>query len=636
MKKNFLAVLTLVLMLALLLSSCGEKAVDDESGKSNEKMTLSEIADIEKYKIVRPDKCTENEKSIFVNLRKMFKEKLGIDIAAGTDFDGEVSREILLGHTSRDASKAAENEVARHSDFIIKTDGSKIVIMGGSEEALGNAVNFWFANMINASGKLCAPKDGQQYKNTKVTALDSLSVDGVDISEFDIVYAPKDALGKEIAEKIQVFVKENDDAVLEVRNTDGVKHKIDVGASADATSSIEVKDGNIYVRASYYHGSDWVIAKLSEMVKNATDKKFNITSANNISEKKDVSIKYSKEDLMNVLEKVYNSDQVIVGEEMPFYAEMVNSTLDSFFEASGQYPGILGLDIRQANLASVGAAGRARIAAELAAYAEKGGIVTASAHFANPLNGNPDVESYRGSLGGDDKWAELVTDGTELNASFKKELDGIADFLGMLKEYGVPVIWRPLHEMNGSWFWFCTGQIDQNGKEFRISSESIVNLWKYIYNYFTEERGLDNLLWEYSPNISNDADGGGSALYAYPGGDYVDLVGMDWYSDGDFSIFENTPTYSDLLATGKIVSLAEFGPSGEAYADKVEDQPNCFSCRDLPGYIDNLRLDNYKIAYILTWTPPINLVSLGYTDEFMAHNLTLGQSDVKAMFDAIK
>lgn len=190
--------------------------------------------------------------------------------------------------------------------------------------------------------------------------------------------------------------------------------------------------------------------------------------------------------------------------------------------------------------------------------------------------------------------------------------------------------------MNGSWFWFCTGQIDQNGKEFRISSESIVNLWKYIYNYFTEERGLDNLLWEYSPNISNDADGGGSALYAYPGGDYVDLVGMDWYSDGDFSIFENTPTYSDLLATGKIVSLAEFGPSGEAYADKVEDQPNCFSCRDLLGYIDNLRLDNYKIAYILTWTPPINLVSLGYTDEFMAHNLTLGQSDVKAMFDAIK
>lgn len=636
MKKNFLAVLTLVLMLALLLSSCGEKAVDDENGKSNEKMTLSEIADIEKYKIVRPDKCSDNEKSIFVNLRKMFKEKLGIDIAAGTDFDGEVSKEILLGNTSRDASKAAENEVPRHSDFIIKTDGNKIVIMGGSEEALENAVNFWFANMINASGKLCAPKDGQQYRHTKVTVLDSLSVENVDISEFDIVYVPKDALGKEIAEKIQVFVKENDDAVLEVRNTDGVKHKIDVGASADATSSIEVKDGNIYVRASYYHGSDWVIAKLSEMVKNATDKKFNITSANNISEKKNVSLKYSKEDLMNVLEKVYNSDQVIVGEEMPFYAEMVNSTLDNFFEASGQYPGILGLDIRQANLASVGEAGRARIAFELAAYAEKGGIVTASAHFANPLNGNPDVESYRGSLGGDDKWAELVTDGTELNTSFKKELDGIADFLGMLKEYGVPVIWRPLHEMNGNWFWFCTGQIDQNGKEFRISSESIVNLWKYIYNYFTEERGLDNLLWEYSPNISNDADGGGSALYAYPGGDYVDLVGMDWYSDGDFSRFENTPTYSDLLTTGKIVSLAEFGPSGAAYAYKVEDQPNYFSCRNILEYIDNLRLDDYKIAYILSWTSPINLVSLGYADELMVHDLTLGQSDVKEIFDALK
>lgn len=636
MRKIFSAFFALVIVLAVLLSSCGKNTADDKKGTSNGKMTLSEIADIEKYKIVRPDKCTDEEKSIFVSLRKMFKEKLDIDIAAGTDFDGEVSKEILLGHTSRDASKAAESEVARHSDFIIKTDGSKIVVMGGSTEALKKAVDFWFGNMINTQGKLCAPKDGQFYKNTKATALDSFSVDGVDISEFDIVYSPKDDLGKEIAEKIQIFANENDDAILEVRNKDSVRHKIDVGTSDDAYSSFEVKDGNIYVRVSYYHGADWVVEKLSEAVASAEDKKLNLTSANNISEKKDISLMYSKEDLMKVLEKVYNSDQVIVGEEMSFNADVVNSTLDKFYEASGQYPGILGIDIRQANLTKVGKAGRARIAAELAAYAEKGGIVTASAHFANPLNGNPDVESYRGSLGGDDKWAELVTDGTELNASLMQELDSVADFLGLLKEYGVTVIWRPLHEMNGNWFWFCTGQKDQNGREFRISSESITNLWKYIYNYFTTERGLDNLIWEYSPNIGNDTEGGGSALYAYPGDDYVDIVGMDWYSDGDFSRFENTPTYSDLLATGKIVSLAEFGPTGEAYADNVQDQPNKFSCRDLLGYIDSFRLDNYKIAYILSWTSPINLVSLGYTDELMAHNLTLGQSDVKAMLDAVK
>ena len=68
----------------------------------------------------------------------------------------------------------------------------------------------------------------------------------------------------------------------------------------------------------------------------------------------------------------------------------------------------------------------------------------------------------------------------------------------------------------------------------------------------------------------------------------------------------------------------------------MEDQPNYFSCRNILEYIDNLRLDDYKIAYILSWTSPINLVSLGYADELMVHDLTLGQSDVKEIFDALK
>ena len=39
-------------------------------------------------------------------------------------------------------------------------------------------------------------------------------------------------------------------------------------------------------------------------------------------------------------------------------------------------------------------------------------------------------------------------------------MDVIAWFLAQLREAGVPVLWRPYHEMNGGWFWWGkkTGQ----------------------------------------------------------------------------------------------------------------------------------------------------------------------------------
>jgi hypothetical protein len=35
-----------------------------------------------------------------------------------------------------------------------------------------------------------------------------------------------------------------------------------------------------------------------------------------------------------------------------------------------------------------------------------------------------------------------------------KDIDDIAVQLGLLRDAGVPVIWRPLHEAEGGWFWW--------------------------------------------------------------------------------------------------------------------------------------------------------------------------------------
>ena len=95
----------------------------------------------------------------------------------------------------------------------------------------------------------------------------------------------------------------------------------------------------------------------------------------------------------------------------------------------------------------------------------------------------------------------------------------MGDFLESLKDENgklVPVIFRPWHENNGSWFWW--------GQKL-CSDEEYKSLWNLLQDYLTG-RGLDNLLWSYSPNL----DGNWTTerfMARYPGNDRVTLIGED-------------------------------------------------------------------------------------------------------------
>ncbi len=344
---------------------------------------------------------------------------------------------------------------------------------------------------------------------------------------------------------------------------------------------------------------------------------------------------YTKKQLLDLMKRVYSDkDSVIIGEEMSNRGDMVSFTVDRFKKNTGKTPGILGLDIRKANLASLGEEGIARAVRELTEYAAQGGIVTASAHLANPKNGNPDMHDFRGTFGLDEEWEKLYTEGTDENKYFKMELEAIADFLEALKKNGVPVIWRPLHETNGNWFWFCMVQ-KQDGVHRAIKEETVVATWKYIYNYFNGERGLDNLLWEFGPNmVAIDSPYMVQALYGYPG-DMCDLVGFDWYSGGNYEIADNN-TYRDLASTGKPVSVAEWGPSGaiRANPDKGEKQSDIFTGEDMMKMILRLRDDGYAMSYIMTWTSPWTINEMSKGDILMncKDMNMLGMEDVAKLF----
>jgi mannan endo-1,4-beta-mannosidase len=153
-------------------------------------------------------------------------------------------------------------------------------------------------------------------------------------------------------------------------------------------------------------------------------------------------------------------------------------------------------------------------------------------------------------------WKEMVTDGTELNAKWKQQADNIAGYLKQLQTAKVPVLWRPYHEMNGVWFWWCNHPGEDGFKK----------LWIMMYNYFTHHHKLNNLLWVWNTNAPRDIPNDEAFDYElfFPGVEYVDVLAADVYRQ-DYK----QSHHDDLLKLGggKLIALGEIGqlPTVEQY-----------------------------------------------------------------------
>ncbi|MET8237734.1 glycosyl hydrolase [Streptomyces sp. NPDC005245] len=148
--------------------------------------------------------------------------------------------------------------------------------------------------------------------------------------------------------------------------------------------------------------------------------------------------------------------------------------------------------------------------------------------FHQPYPGSP-VKGFAQTLhrnspaAEDPHWfARVVTPGSPEHRALLLDLRYLADHLGYLADRGVPVLLRPYHEMNtapGRGFWWA----GQDPAAFR-------RLWRLTYDYLVHRRGLHNLIFVWAPNSWDGSYGREPGAY-YPGGRYVDVVGVDDYSD---------------------------------------------------------------------------------------------------------
>ncbi len=193
-------------------------------------------------------------------------------------------------------------------------------------------------------------------------------------------------------------------------------------------------------------------------------------------------------------------------------------------------------------------------------YWNAGGLIEVSWHAQNPWT-QEEGDTGFSSVNLPDLW----TPGNSAYARWHSMLDTIATRLLWLKARGVIVLWRPFHEMNGQWMWWE----DRGQSDF-------VRLWREEHDYFAA-KGLDNLLWVYSPNRQFSPLR--SVDYYYPGAAYVDICGVDHYGDEWSSVQRDVTT---LASFGKPVVLGgEFGP-GSGGSEPVV---GTFNYANLPALI---------------------------------------------------
>jgi mannan endo-1,4-beta-mannosidase len=158
-------------------------------------------------------------------------------------------------------------------------------------------------------------------------------------------------------------------------------------------------------------------------------------------------------------------------------------------------------------------------------------------HWFSPIGGR-DKAFYSKNTDFDAR--KVLVEGSPERQAFYSDLRVIAELLMPFKEKDIPILWRPFHEVEGTWFWWGA----QGGE---VAKE----LYKLQYDLFVNEFHLDNLLWVWSSPTRE----------SYPGDEYVDVIGWDIYlpekKPTDYADYYSKLT--DYTAPHKVHALTEIG-----------------------------------------------------------------------------
>ena len=210
---------------------------------------------------------------------------------------------------------------------------------------------------------------------------------------------------------------------------------------------------------------------------------------------------------------------------------------DSIYQVCGKYPAVNVFDFQHFDQSWIDY--RTDVAKK---WHDAGGIVGFMWHIHMPASvTNNEWQGFysKGKKSCSISPMQAATDGTPENILFRQKLEGVAQLLLYYQQQGIPILWRPLHEGAGRWFWW--------GAE---GAEAYKKLYRYMYDYF-QQAGIHNLLWVWTSEIGDDD--------WYPGDDYVDIVARDAYPKDNFSHVSLSKDFKKLQRAypNKMIALTE-------------------------------------------------------------------------------
>jgi mannan endo-1,4-beta-mannosidase len=252
-------------------------------------------------------------------------------------------------------------------------------------------------------------------------------------------------------------------------------------------------------------------------------------------------------------------------------------------DVTGDYPAVNGYDLGHIelgepyNLDSVYFDNMKRYVRQTNA---RGGIVTFTWHSDNIV-----TEGNAWDCDPEDSVVYNILNNGMYYHEYLQWLDCLADFFLDLKdEQGkyIPVIFRMYHEHSGEWFWWGSKQ---------CTPDEYKKLWIMTLHYLRNTREVHNLLYAYSPDITEN-----EAQYfeRYPGDDYVDIVAFDCYARGDNAHYAKYMNIGAKIVTEYAAQSGKLPAISETGYEKLPDSV----------YFSHILypiINQYKLSWVLFW-----------------------------------
>lgn len=180
------------------------------------------VANLKEYTLVRPEEASQAVVDAAVSLRTMLINSLGSDLTLKSDLHSETVQalkirefEILLGNCDRDETRQFMADL-KYNDYGYAMIGKKLVICGGSDEATLKALDAFVLDILQK-------QEGDIFFDGSVSLMirgtydiDTMTLQGSDISEYAIVYKNRNENAKALANAVRDRISQTSGITLNV------------------------------------------------------------------------------------------------------------------------------------------------------------------------------------------------------------------------------------------------------------------------------------------------------------------------------------------------------------------------------------------------------------------------------------